>query len=151
MSVTVPVLVVMVKAPFAFADIRPICIPEFLRCDGTSARTMSPVRKPCVNCFCLAFVRGKPRLSIKHICRRPWLHALISSGTTPLKWRCSGVLAPMHAASSQCAFVSPRVVRLYFVRPPVPHSIGSPKTCNLRYNAQRVALTAAASLSDALA
>ena len=29
----------MVKAPFAFDDIRPMCLPGFLRYDGTSART----------------------------------------------------------------------------------------------------------------
>jgi hypothetical protein len=37
-------------------------------------------------------------------------------------------------------------MRLKAVRPPVPHSIGSPVACSLRHNSRRVAFTAAASL-----
>ena len=45
MSITFPCLVVMVKAPFALAAIRPTWTPAFLRCPGTTARTIIPCPK----------------------------------------------------------------------------------------------------------
>src|SRR5260370_13166232 len=64
---------------------------------------------------------------------------------------CSGVLLPTQAASIQWVLDSSLVLRLYFVSPPEPHSIGNPRTSNLLNNSQRVALTADASLSGAFA
>ena len=63
---------------------------------------------------------GNPYVSVPQRFRLPWPHALTSSGRTPSTPRCSGVLAPTHAASSQCVLGRPRVVRLNFVRPPEP-------------------------------
>src|SRR5205807_1296761 len=63
----------------------------------------------------------------------------------------SGVDEPTHAASNQWVFGSSCIIRLYFVSPPDPHSIGNPRACNLLLSSQRVALTAAASLSGAFA
>src|SRR5258706_9835784 len=69
------------------------------------------------------------------------------SGTSPFICKISGVLAPTQAASCQWVFSSPRLTRLNLVRPPVPHSMGSPNACNRSYNAHLVEFTAAASLS----
>src|SRR5437660_1652866 len=63
----------------------------------------------------------------------------------------SGVLAPTHAASSQCVFGRLRVTRLNLVLPPVPHSTGMPNCVRRSYNAHRVALTADASFNGAFA
>src|SRR5205807_10243310 len=70
---------------------------------------------------------------------------------TPVVLSRSGVLLPTQAASTQWIFGSSLVLRLYFVSPPDPHSIGSPRDSSLRNNSQRVAFTAVASLSGALA
>src|SRR5256885_2003447 len=75
----------------------------------------------------------------------------MSSGTIPVIFSCSGVDFPTQAASIQCVFGNSRVVRLYLVSPPEPHSIGNPRTSNLRNSSHLVALTAAASFSGAFA
>src|SRR5262250_2103428 len=75
----------------------------------------------------------------------------MESGTTRTAWMCSGVDAPTQAASNQWVLGSSRIVRLYLVRPPVPHSTGKPSASNLSKRALRVALTAEASASGALA
>ena len=61
------------------------------------------------------------------------------------------MLAPTQAASSQCLLGRPCVVRLNFVRPPDPHSTGRPVAWSRRDKSHRVALTAVASESGALA
>src|SRR5690242_5150554 len=98
-------------------------MPAFLPL-GTTARTISPVWKPLTLLACLGPVRGKPCLSILHFWRDPCPVAVMSKGTIPCTWRLSGVLSPTQAASSQCVLGSPRRLRLYLVRPPLPHSMG---------------------------
>src|SRR5437762_1601476 len=102
---------------------------------------MSPVRKPCLNFFALGLVRGNPYLSIKHICLHPCPYAVMRKGTISQIRRSSGVLLPTHAASSQWVLGSSLAVRLNFVRPPEPHSIGRPNAFNRSNNAKRVAFT----------
>jgi hypothetical protein len=63
-------------------------------------------------------------LSGRHICRVPCPVEVISNDITPLLVSTSGVLLPTHAASNQCVFERSRVVRLNFVNPPDPHSMG---------------------------
>src|SRR5260370_35099878 len=75
----------------------------------------------------------------------------MSSGLMCLTWSTSGVLAPTHAASNQCVLGKLRSSRLYFVIPPLPHSMGSPSSFNCSKSAYLVDLTAVASLSGALA
>src|SRR5215475_12885799 len=55
----------------------------------------------------------------------------------------SGVLFPTQAASIQCALGKPLRVRLNFVNPPEPVSIGSPILLSRFNSAHLVALTAA--------
>src|SRR5437588_3128924 len=76
---------------------------------------------------------------------------MMANGRTPVTCKASGVDLPTHAASTQWVFGSSRVVRLYLVRPPEPHSTGNPSTSNRLNNCQRVAFTAAASLNGAFA
>src|SRR5579883_2481731 len=82
-------------------------------------------------------------------CPRPV--ALISRGTTPAVCRCGGVEAPTAAASLQCVFGKANLMRLYFVNPPDPTSMGSPVALRRSNKHQRVTLTAVASLREALA
>src|SRR5947209_4457865 len=124
----------------------PICLPLV-----TTARTTSPVWKPLTTLACLGPVRGKPCSSMRHICLHPCPQARMSKGRVPQVSRCSGVDAPTHAASLQWDLGKLRCVRLYLVRPPVPHSTGKHKACKRSYKAHRVALTADASLRGALA
>src|SRR6266581_5503378 len=99
MSGTVPDFAAMVNDPLALADILPTCVPARLRCEGTIAFTMSPVLKPCLGCFSLGSVRGKPYLFIRHICLHPCPLAVMSSGYTLSTCIVSGVLLPTQAAS----------------------------------------------------
>src|SRR6266851_1314602 len=80
-------------------------------------------------------------------CPHPCPLAVISRGTTPAHSRCSGVVCPTHAASIQWSLGKPRVVRLYFVRPPEPHSTGKPNAFRCSNKAHRVEFTAAASFN----
>src|SRR5205809_884288 len=52
----------------------------------------------------------------------------------------SGVLLPTHAASHQWVLGNPCWVRWYFVKPPLPHSTGTPNAVSRSYNAHRVAV-----------
>ena len=61
------------------------------------------------------------------------------------------VLAPTHAASSQCVLGKPARRAVPLRRPPEPVSTGRPVAWSRRNNSQRVALTAVASLSGLLA
>src|SRR5579884_770020 len=124
MSVTLPFVVAMVKEPRALADRRPTWVPAFLSRAGTTARTRSPVRNPCVKCLAFGAVRGNPKRSIKHICRQPCPLALICRGTILFASIASGVERPTQAASSQWAFDNPLCILLNFVSPPQPHSTG---------------------------
>src|SRR5712692_5416480 len=112
---------------------------------------VAPIWKPLTRLACLGPVRGKPKRSIRHICRDPCPVAAMSNGTAPRTSMHSGVLVPTQAASSQCVLGSPRCVRLYLVSPPEPHSTGKPNAWSLSYKAKLVAFTAAASLSGAFA
>jgi hypothetical protein len=53
-----------------------------------------PVWKPFTRLACLGPVRGKPNLSMQHICRDPCPLAVMRRGTTPWMCMCSGVDAP---------------------------------------------------------
>jgi hypothetical protein len=141
---------VILKLPLERIATRPLYLPLFLPV-LTTALTRSPVWKPLTVRAPLAEVRGKPKRSIRHICRFPCPVALMSKGTTSLVLICSGVLLPTQEASSQWALGRSLMVRLYFVNPPDPHSTGKPNALSRSYNAYRVALTAEASLSGALA
>src|SRR5579884_3058066 len=66
-----------------------------------------------------------------------------------LSW--SGVDVPTQVASHQWVLGIPLTLRLYLVSPPDPHSIESPSDWSLLNSSWRVALTALASLSGALA
>ena len=129
---------------------RPTYVPTFLPV-RTSARTMSPVWKPFTRLACLGPVRGKPYLSMRHICRVPEPVAVMSSGTTPWTKRQGGVLLPTQAASIQCVLSSPCVTRLNLVTPALPHSSGSPKACKRWCSSHLTVLTAVASLRVPLA
>src|SRR5215471_16565157 len=94
---------------------------------------------------------GKPYLSVSHRRRCPWPVACISRGHTLSTRSSSGVEAPTHAASSQCVFGRFSLHRLYLVHPPVPTSIGNSQVLNRLKSAQRIVLTAAASLRGRLA
>src|SRR5262249_57495081 len=59
----------------------------------------------------------------------------------------SGVFSPTHAASIQWAFGNPLRIRLNFVNPPEPVSIGSPTPLSRLKSAHLVALTAAPSFN----
>src|SRR5215475_12004098 len=63
----------------------------------------------------------------------------------------SGVFFPTQAASIQCSLGKPLRVRLNFVNPPEPVSIGSPILLSRLNNSHLVVLTAAASFSGAFA
>src|ERR1019366_5833455 len=63
----------------------------------------------------------------------------------------TGVPVPTHAASRQWAFSRLRVIRLYFVTPPLPHSTDKPNALRPSKSFHLVALTAAASFNGALA
>src|SRR5207248_7490980 len=63
----------------------------------------------------------------------------------------SGVDTPTQAASHQCVLGIPLTLRLYLVSPPDPHSMESPSDWSLLNSSWRVAFTALASLSGALA
>src|SRR6266851_7804419 len=118
---------------------------------GTIARTMSPVWKPLTRLAPFGLEQGKPSLFTLHICLLPCPLAAMSSGTIPLTSSCSGVLLPTQAASIQWALGKLRMVRLYFVNPPLPHSTDNPQAPRRSNKAHRVLLTAAASERGALA
>src|SRR5215475_4824252 len=63
----------------------------------------------------------------------------------------SGVLLPTQAASIQCSLTNPLCVRLNFVCPPDPVSIGNSILLRRLNKAHLVALTAAASFKGAFA
>src|SRR6266498_4566658 len=67
----------MLKLPLLLTATLPTYTPRFLPL-GTTALTRSPVRKPLTLRDALADVRGKPYLSIRHICldaqRRDFCH-----------------------------------------------------------------------------
>src|SRR5581483_3522774 len=105
-----------------------------------------------MNDLCRALCRsGNPYVLTPHICLLPCPLALMSSGTTLATFKTSGVLAPTHAASIQGVFGNWRVIRLCFVRPPVPHSIGTSQVLSRSYSARRMVLTADASFNGGLA
>src|SRR5215475_6917410 len=92
----------------------------------TVARARSPVWKPLTFFAPLGLEQGKPMSLTLHFCLLPCPVAVISRGTRPSRWSTAGVLLPTQAASIQCAFGKPLTVRLYFVKPPDPHSNGKP-------------------------
>lgn len=112
---------------------------------------MSPVPKSIKNLALGACRIGKPNLSVPQRCLLPCPFAAIRSGLMGLINSCWGVLLPTQAASAQWDFSIPLVLRLNFVLPPLPVSIGKPVCCNLLNNSHRVALTAAASFNGILA
>src|SRR5579864_1896293 len=101
----------------------------------TNARTISPVWKPLTFFAPLGLEQGNPISLTLHFCLLPCPVAVIRRGVMPAILSCSGVLLPTHTASSQCSFGSARPVRLNFVRPPEPHSIGRPKVRRRSYKA----------------
>src|SRR5579859_3121199 len=107
---------------------------------------MSPVWNPWT---CLAPL-GLLRADL-HLRREPDPVAVISNGTTSVTLSGSGVESPTQAASHQWVLSNSRTVRLNFVSPPEPHSTGNPNVLSRPNKAHLVALTAAASLSGALA
>src|SRR5258708_37127086 len=120
MPCTVPVAVLILHEPVARTAIRPPYTPTFLLAAGTTARTMSPVRKPPTTLVALEALSGKPCASVRHICRLWRPIAVMARGTTPPTRSVSGVLAPTQAAAVPCAVGGPRRVRFHFRRPPVP-------------------------------
>src|SRR5689334_12875639 len=114
MPCTFTLAVVTSNEPLLRTATRPVYPPAYFP-DGTTARTMSPVWNPLTRRAAFGPVRGKPRLSMRHICREPCPLALIARGTIPLAESITGVLLPTHAASIQCALGSPSFTRLYLV------------------------------------
>lgn len=82
-------------------------------------------------------VRGNPYRSIRHICRLPRPTASMDRTFISGFSRTSPPSVPTQAASIQCFFRYPCAVRLYFVRPPVPHSTGKPAVFNRSNRAHR--------------
>src|ERR1700730_14266332 len=97
--------------------------------DVTTALTISPVWKPLTFFAPLGFEQGKPISFTLHICLHPCPLAVMKKGVTSVTLRCPGVLFPVQATSTQCAFSSSLVKRLNFVKPPDPDSTGNPKAC----------------------
>src|SRR5438874_8775072 len=115
----------MSNDPLARTKTRPMYLPCLVPL-VTTARMISPVWKPLTFLVPLGFEQGKPIALTLHFCLLPCPVAVISRGTTPARYTCSGVLLPTQTASIQCAFGSCRTVLLNVVRPPEPHSTGSP-------------------------
>ena len=88
-------------------------------------------------------VRGNPYRSIRHICRLPRPTASMDRTFISGFSRTSPPSVPTQAASIQCFFRYPCVVRLYFVRPQVPHSTGKPAVFNRSNRAHRGAFACA--------
>src|SRR2546421_6811521 len=113
--------------------------------------TISPVWKPLTFLAPFGLEQGKPIALTLHFCLLPCPVAVMSRGTTPATLSKKGVFLPTQAASIQCCFGRFLCVRLHLVRPPEPHSMGRSRFNRLSYKAQRVVLTAVASLRGAFA
>src|SRR5262249_24934859 len=109
---------------------RPTYVPALEEGGGTTARTMSPVRKPPTTLVALGALSGKPLSFVRHIWRLCRPIAATSSGPTSCHRNRAGGGLPTQAVSIQCVFVIPRWRRFHFVSPPVPVSSGSPHPCN---------------------
>src|SRR5579863_7299257 len=111
----VPVVVLRLHEPVARIAMRPTYVPVLTLGGGTLARTMSPVRKPPTTLVALGALSGNPNAFGRHICRLCRPIAWMANGMTPCARIDAGVLAPTHAASSQCILGKPRCVRFHLV------------------------------------
>ena len=110
---------------------------------------MSPVLKPCIDFSLIRYPRGNPKASTRVLqCDPRPVHLTSSTGCAGLS---TSATSPTQAASRACPLGIPSRVRLNLVWPPVPVDTGKPVAFKVLKSTHRVALTAAASLSGALA
>src|SRR6266581_4201614 len=60
-------------------------MPGFSKCAGTTARTISPVRKSCLGLFFFGLLRGKPNAFTRHNCQT--LRRLASNSKRSTYWK----------------------------------------------------------------